>query len=514
MASDAMKPAATFDPTRPRRLHPLTLVFETIRIGRHLVLPALAGVASTANDGFARTLTVGLGILAVPALIAAIARFVGFRYHLTGEELILDSGVFSRRRRIIPLARIQNVDVSEKPLERLCGVASLLIETAGGKKTEGVLSVLSRADADALRAILLERRAGAASTDDAPPVETLVRLSTRELVVAGATANEIGLVAAALAGALQFVEDTIYRALPDAIDPSALDGSTPLLVVAAFIVGGAIVILLAGWLLSITGSVLGYHGFVLERVGGELRKRYGLLARREGSVPLRRVQAIRIEESLLRRPFDLAAVRIETAGSAGSGKRRHSEAFVPLVRREDAAGLVARILDGFDPDTATLLPVHPRARRRIFLRLAWPVVVLAGALALLHRPAWLALLLLLAPFWALAWNGYRNRRYAAVDGPDIGHENGDIVRDSPAQGGYIIVRDGLIGRTTWIIPRRKIQTVHVASTPFQRRHGIATLIVDTASGPRGAAHIRDLPLDVAHDLAGRLSVSAREITAG
>src|SRR5690606_38327518 len=194
MASDAMKPAATFDPTRPRRLHPLTLVFETIRIGRHLVLPSLAGVASTANDGFARTLTVGLGILAVPALIAAIARFVGFRYHLTGEELILDSGVFSRRRRIIPLARIQNVDVSEKPLERLCGVASLLIETAGGKKTEGVLSVLSRADADALRAILLERRAGAASTDDAPPVETLVRLSTRELVVAGATANEIGLV--------------------------------------------------------------------------------------------------------------------------------------------------------------------------------------------------------------------------------------------------------------------------------------------------------------------------------
>lgn len=516
MASEELRPTTAFDAARPRRLHPLTLVFETFRIGRHLVLPALAGAAGAANDGVARTIAVGLGILAVPALAAAISRFVGFRYQITGEELIIDSGVLSRRRRIIPLARIQNVDVREKPLERLFGVASLFIETAGGKTTEGVLSVLRRADADALRATLLERRDDAASPDDAPPVETLARLTTRELVLAGATANEIGLVAAALAGALQFVEDALYRWLPDAIDPSALDGSTPLLVVAAFIVGGAVVILLAGWLLSIVGSVVGYHGFVLERVGGELRKRYGLLARREGSVPLRRVQAIRIEESLLRRPFDLAAVRIETAGGAGTGKRRHSEAFVPLVRRDDAAGLVARILDGCDPGTAVLLPVHPRARLRIFLRLATPVVALAAALALLHRPGWLALLLLLAPAWAVAGNGYRNRRYAAVDGRDPARRSRDIPQDGDgaALGDYVIARDGLLGRTTWIIPRRKIQTVHVTSTPFQRRYGLATLIVDTASGPRGAAHIRDLPLDLARNLAGRLSDSTREVTAG
>jgi uncharacterized membrane protein YdbT with pleckstrin-like domain len=32
------------------------------------------------------------------------------------------------------------------------------------------------------------------------------------------------------------------------------------------------------------------------------------------------------------------------------------------------------------------------------------------------------------------------------------------------------------------VPDRKIQTVHVAETPLQRRHGLGTVIVDTAAG--------------------------------
>src|SRR5690606_41275844 len=91
----------------------------------------------------------------------------------------------------------------------------------------------------------------------------------------------------------------------------------------------------------------------------------------------------------------------------------------------------------------------------------------------------------------LARNAYANRRYAILDD-------------------YVVVRVALLGRTTWIIPRRKIQTVHVASSPFQRRHGLATLIVDTASGPRRAARIRDLPLEVARELADRLSAPMPE----
>ncbi|HEX6938125.1 MAG TPA: PH domain-containing protein [Longimicrobiales bacterium] len=462
------------DAAAPRRLHPFTLVSETIRIARAFVIPAIAGALGAAADGVGRTVAVGLGILAVPALVAAIAKYAGSRYRLAGDELILDSGVLHRRRRVIPLARIQNVDVRQKPVERIFRVAELRIETAGGRKTEGVLSVLGRDAAHALRTELLQRRDRAAAADGAaPPRETLVRLSTADVVIAGATANEIGLVAAALGGAIQFLEDAVARAIPR-IDPATLIPAAPALAVVLLALAAVAVLLLAGWLLSVAGSVLGYHGFTLERIGGELHKRYGLLARREGSVPLRRVQAVRIEESPLRRPFGLAAVRIETAGAAPARRRATAEAFVPLVRRRTATALVARIFDGFDAGAVRLRPVHPRARRRIFLRHAAPIAIVAAGLALLVHPAWLALLLLLGPAHLWAGHAYRARGFA-------------IEQD------YVVARDGVLNRTTWIIPVAKIQTLHVVATPLQRRHGLATLVVDTASGGRrGVATIADL----------------------
>ncbi len=490
--SDAGVVGLDIETTAPRRLHRFTLLFEAIRIGRAFVVPAIAGALGTADDGVGRTIAVGLGILAAPALVLAVAKYIGFRYRLAGDDIVLDSGVVHRRRRVIPLARVQNVDVRQNLLERVCNVAELRIETAGGRRTEGVLAVLGAADAAALQAELLGRRdrVREASEREASPVEVLSRLSTGALAVAGATANEIGLVAAALAGALQFLEEVPLRLPVPELDPEALIPAAPALAIALIAAGGLLLLLVVGWTLSVVGSVIGYHGFTLERASGELRKRYGLLARREGSVPLRRVQAVRIEESLLRQPFGLAALRIETAGSApGRRQQGGAEAFVPLLRLTAAPALVGRVLDGFDLAAVRLSRVHPLARRRIFARLAAPVVIAAAVLPLVAHPAWLALLLLLGPARLAAERRYRHRGYALADG-------------------HVVARDGLLDRITWIVPERKIQTLHVSATPFQRRHGLATLVVDTAGGGGGAARIADLAREDAFALLEALAQRA------
>jgi uncharacterized membrane protein YdbT with pleckstrin-like domain len=49
----------------------------------------------------------------------------------------------------------------------------------------------------------------------------------------------------------------------------------------------------------------------------------------------------------------------------------------------------------------------------------------------------------------------------------------------------------VLTRTTWIVPERKVQTLHLTESPFQRRWGLATLIIDTAAGGR-LARIIDL----------------------
>lgn len=482
-----------------RRLHPFTLLFSTVGIARHLVIPAIFGGISAADGNASRAASIIVGVLVVPSLAIAIANYLSFRYAIRGEELIYRSGVLRRKQRVIPLARVQNIEVRQSLVQRLTGVAEVRVETAGtGSEPEAGLSVVSVKEANELRAELLSRRApprtgedvaGVATAEEAATETTLVHLTPPELAMAGATANEAGLIAAALVGALQFADDLpipFERYIPD-VERYFIDQSVAgtILVVAIFTLG----LIVIGWVFSVVGSVVGYYDFRLTRVGDDLHKTYGLLSRREANVPLRRVQAIRVEESLLRRPLKLASLKIETAGSPIQQQQQGgAEAFVPIAHARQVPALVRALFTDFALEGVSFLPVHPRSRRRTTTRYAIAILVLAGAGAILDlRALWLLVLLPLA--WALAAWQYRMRGYAVTED-------------------YVVLRSGVLNRITWIVPDDKIQTLHLTSTPFQRRHRLASLIVDTASGGSQPTLI-DVGIAEAERLMGEMAERAR-----
>jgi putative membrane protein len=469
-----------------RRLHPLTLGFAAFGIARQMVWPALAGGFGLGDGQIARALPIFVLALAVPALIGAALKYALSRWHLADDELLLRSGVLSRRNRVIPLARVQNVEVRQNVFHRVLRVAELRVETAGsGAEAEAVLSVLAVDEAQAARARLLAHRraavpsaSGAEDGADAferPAAPPLARLSTGDVLLAGATANEAGVIAAALAGLLQLVDDLplpVFARVSNAV----MDRVEGALLLAGILVVAALMLL--GWLISIAGAVVRYHGFTLTVDGGEMRKRYGLLTLHEGSVPLERVQAIRVEESLPRRWLGLASLSIETAGGT-PGARGGAEAFVPLARRDDVPRLVRGIFGDADADVP-LRPVHPLARRRLAHRYLATLLVL-----------WL-------PFWAARWldvqPGGMLAPYLAVLLPLAWLAAGWAYRSRgwALPPGYVVARSGVWTRVTWIIPDRKLQTLHLRATPFQRRLSLATVVVDTAAGGRQASII-DLP---------------------
>lgn len=482
-----------------RRLHPFTLLFSTVGIARRLILPAVFGGISAAGGDAGRAIGVILAVLTVPSLAIAVAHYLTFRYTVTDDELMYRSGVLRRSQRVIPLSRVQNIEVRQSLVQRLTGVAELRVETAGtGSEPEAALSVLRRDEADALRRSLLARRGAApgavSAAEDLSSVEAapLVHLTPPELAIAGATANEAGLIAAALVGALQFVDEVpvpLERYVPDVEAFFAEQTVAGTVLFVLLLMAGLIVI---GWLVSIVGSVVGYHDFTLTRAGGDIQKRYGLLNRREASVPLRRVQSIRVEESLLRRPLGLASLKIETAGGPAQQQRGGAEAFVPIAPVRRVPGLVQSLFASFALDAVALTPVHPRSRRRSFTRYAFVLVVLAGGLAILDLRA-LAVLLLLPLAWLLAGWQYRMRGYALADA-------------------YVVLRSGVMNRVTWVVPDEKIQTLHLTTTPFQRRHGLASITVDTASGG-GQPTLVDVAAADAEILLERMTQRAREARA-
>jgi putative membrane protein len=487
------------------RLHPLTLGFATIDAARRMILPALGGGLAAGGGQAQRIATWMLVFLTIPALLGAVGKYLFFRYGLVGDELVLRSGVLSRRHRVIPLARVQNVEVRQGMLQRALGVAEVRVETAGvAAEAEAVLSVLSAARAQSLREELLARRRAAgdaraagradpgeverAEPAEAAPAVRLASRGTLDLVVAGATANEAGVIAAAAFGLLQFV-DRVPLPWLQRLNPAALLEGRTAAAVATLVVGVVLLFVLVGWVISIVGSVVRYHGFTLGRTETELRKRYGLLTVHETSVPLHRVQALRVEESLLRRPFGLATLMIETAGGR-PGSRGGAEAFVPIARRHEVPGLVRGIFGDVDVGALAFHRVHPRSRLRAMRRylgvlaLAWlPLAMWAAATGDWTRALWPVLALPL-PFLLAAWQ-YRNRGYALAPG-------------------YVVARSGVLNRVTWIVPDRKLQTLHLTATPFQRRLRLTSLVVDTAASGRQAV-VMDLGAGVGGVLLDRLA---------
>jgi putative membrane protein len=335
-----------------RRLHPVSLLFNWFALARQFVFP-LVLLALQLRSGRGEW---GLYVLAGVVLllvVGSIVRYLSTRFGLTADALHFQSGVLSRQSRVIPFGRIQSVNVQQSALQRVLGMGELRVETAtSGASAEVALKVLRWPHAQALREQLVRERRSAlaeaatgrstatgadapdgvgtpvhtvgavavdAAAEDAVPATVIASLDAEQLMVAGGTSNNVGVLLAVLFSGCERIRSSFFDDLDVAggiadsayAVSSAIGGATAAALFALLVV---IPLLVASWLVSVGGAVVRYYGFTLERVGRDLRRRHGLFSRVEASVPVQRAQALRFHQSVLRRPFDLGELHLVSAG--------------------------------------------------------------------------------------------------------------------------------------------------------------------------------------------------------
>ena len=122
-------------------------------------IPAVASLGLVARFG-APALFVPLLIVAIGATLVWVwpeACFRRLRYGIDATGIAIERGILWRSRIALPRARIQHTDVSQGPLQRRFGVATLKLYTAGSRYTKIELPGLAHADALALRDALLAK---------------------------------------------------------------------------------------------------------------------------------------------------------------------------------------------------------------------------------------------------------------------------------------------------------------------------------------------------------------------
>src|SRR3546814_14275405 len=70
-------------------------------------------------------------LIAYPVLAAPPRRYRAWGYRIDAEELHIAHGVWTRVETVVPLARVQHIDVSPGPIEWNFGVSGLVLHTAG-----------------------------------------------------------------------------------------------------------------------------------------------------------------------------------------------------------------------------------------------------------------------------------------------------------------------------------------------------------------------------------------------
>ncbi len=394
------------------RLHPLS---PAVRAGRVLVafivvfLPTFLGGSRSGWDavihGLVLAALIGLGIVS----------WLVTRWRVEGSNLRIETGLLRRSSMRYPLTQVQAIDTVRPGLARVFGLAELRLRM-GGTGGSARLAYLPVAQADTLRARLLALGTGSHEDTPEPDDEVLVTVP----------------VGRSLAALLLTLPALVLIAYLAALITAVATGSSATRAIAGYaapvIIGDAVAL----W----HRFNRSYRATVAQAPEG-LRVRAGLVETSAETIPRGRVQAVRLLEPILWRPFGWCRLDVDVAGRVRDrgGERRNERqlrAVLPVGSRAEAQ----RLIDLLVPDAPSSANKPPRRAR-------WKSPLRYRRLSF----------------------GFDER--------------------------YAVATSGRLARVQRWVPLTKVQSLRRFEGPAQRRLGLATIYIDTA-GKRFGAAFRDI----------------------
>jgi membrane protein YdbS with pleckstrin-like domain len=99
-----------------------------------------------------------LGLRLAWVIVSPPLAYRRWRFAVADPLMLVRYGIIFHGERAIPISRLQHVDLLRGPVERLFGLATLIVHTAGTEDTSFRLPGLAPATAQALRDQLLAAR--------------------------------------------------------------------------------------------------------------------------------------------------------------------------------------------------------------------------------------------------------------------------------------------------------------------------------------------------------------------
>lgn len=462
------------------RLHPVSAIISSVKALKSMILPVAIIIISNGFNFslnfrseyfFETVLLFGVwGVGAVLALVGGIVKWRTFVYWFEEGELRVKYGLFVKKKRYIPFERIQSLNYHEGIFHRIFGLVKVQVETAGNKggKPEVELTAIQKIAAD-----VIEEEMRRAKTQIAQPlgeelahgqieevmVPVIYRMSMRDLLVLATTSGGIGVVLSGVAAVISQFSDIIpyeevFHEVADIVK------------IGAFLVALMIMfVLIIAWLLSVVITLVNYYDYTVRIEDEKLMITKGLLEKKRITLPLNRIQAIRIVENPLRQIFGFATVVVESAGGNGEKGGDKKIALFPLIKKQHCVQTLEQLFPEMNWHPEFIKA--PKRARPFFYRIdfIWLVPIIGASSYFLYPYGLLAFLLIPLIIFLGIWQ-HRTAGYM-IDGKQL------------------TMQYRIFSRITLFMEKKRIQSMESSQTYFQKRKQVMSIKATVMSGMAG-----------------------------
>ena len=322
--------------TKPMRQSKFAVIAMVMQTAKDLLLPFVFVMLQGQRDFGQQALWTG-GFLLI-ALVFGVVKWFFFTYELTPHEITVHQGVFVKRRTHVPFERVQTLTKTQPFIFQPFEVFQVRIETSGKADDQITFNALTPAQIATIehyRQVAQTTSVGTTTTAQ-PQASATYQIDQRVLIRYALTSfgslGIIGVILTLLSEVSNHLPESVMAGLDHWLSGGSLMFYAMLTAVVIFLgIGVAF--------LKIYNQ---YYGFTLTRVGQHLAISRGLLTKHTMQLRTTRVQAVQLEQSLLRRALRLVTVSVFLVSAVKSDKNEAHQTVLMLVIQATEATQVLR----------------------------------------------------------------------------------------------------------------------------------------------------------------------------
>lgn len=471
------------------RLNKYSPLFIALYVIIKSIIPMAIGMYTYAKTDMSNWLFIGIAVF---ILLFAVLQYWFYHYWLKDDKIEIKEGILFKKNRKVPYTRIQNVNVSQNPLERFFKVATLQLESASGGKPEAVMRVVDLSVVEEIKHLVKNSNNTAQVVDNIAEdsqkitedsdTDKLLELSVKDVVKYGIISQKGMLYGAIVFGFLAQYQSffagllsylNLFYKIPDFTQITLSEGF-----IYVSIVGSVIFIFLQ--LMSILWALMKFYDFKIEKHDDRLQANMGLMSKVAATIPLKKIQLYRISENPIHKYFKARTISIETAGGVNTDKSGIVMRWLaPYISTNKVKEFMYEVEPKIKLGSVDWQLLPKRAWKRVFKRSLFTLAFFSAIIiAIASLPqieikyfAWVAMVLMIPVIFLYAKNYVKKTAYFIND---------DII----------CFKSGVWFGKQSFVKISKIQTVEVLESPFDRRNKMATLEIDTAGSNPLLHHVR------------------------